>query len=211
MKLLVIGASQGTGALCVKAGLALGHPVTAFARSPGKLAIEHPKLTRFAGSFHDAAQVDAAVTGQDAVILTASSTSLKGFKQKPDYFSHGTRLTIEAMKAHGVKRLVVLSALGVGESRARMNFLVRALMIDGVLKLAFADHEVQEKLVRESGLDGVIARPPRLTDGPARGAYLTSTSDSKVPMSLSRADLADFLVAACESQKFVGQTVALGG
>jgi uncharacterized protein YbjT (DUF2867 family) len=84
-------------------------------------------------------------------------------------------------------------------------------MIDGVLKLAFADHEVQEKLVRESGLDWVVARPPRLTDGPARGKYVTSFDDSKVPMSLSRADLADFLVLACESEKFVKHTVALGG
>jgi putative NADH-flavin reductase len=211
MKLLVIGASQGTGALCVKSGLAKGHSVTAFARSPGKLLLEHPKLTRVAGSFHDAAQVDAAVAGQDAVIITASSTSLQGFKDKPDYFSHGTRLVIEAMKTHGVKRLVVLSAMGVGESRNRMNFIVRALMIDGFLKLAFADHEVQERLVRESGLEWVLARPPRLTNGAARGAYETSLTDSKVPMSISRADLADFLVIACESEKFVGHAVALGG
>ena len=63
LRLLVVGASQGTGALTVSAALARGHQVTAFARSPQKLTIEHASLTKRAGSFHDAAAVDAAVVG----------------------------------------------------------------------------------------------------------------------------------------------------
>src|SRR6185437_5315647 len=109
MKILVMGASQGTGALAVKRALEKGHDVTAFARSPQKLVLEDPKLTRVVGDFHDKASVDGAVRGHDAVIITASSTSLKGFKEKPDYFSSGTSYAIDAMKKHGVRRLVVLS------------------------------------------------------------------------------------------------------
>jgi putative NADH-flavin reductase len=60
-----------------------GHQVTAFARSPEKLTIEHASLTRRAGSFHDAAAVDAAVQGHDAVIITAAPSSLAGFKENP--------------------------------------------------------------------------------------------------------------------------------
>src|SRR4051812_24362224 len=106
MKILVLGASQGTGALVVKAALDRGHDVTAFARTPDKLKLEHPKLTRVAGNFHDKASVEGAVRGHDAVIITASSTSLKGFKETPDYFSRGTGYAIDAMKANGIKRLV---------------------------------------------------------------------------------------------------------
>src|SRR5690348_4008117 len=117
MNVLVLGASQGTGALCVKAALAKGHAVTAFARTPSKLDVTHPQLTKVAGDFHDAASVHAAVKGKgqghDAVIICASSTTLKGFQEKPDYFSRGTKFAIDAMKEHGVRRLVALSANGV--------------------------------------------------------------------------------------------------
>ena len=211
MKILVIGASQGTGALVVEEALARGHAVTAFARSPAKLAIEHPKLEKVRGDFHDRESVEAAVRGHDAVIITASATSLSGFKDNPRYFSQGTAHVIEAMKANDVRRLVVLSALGTGESRALSGFLVRKLLVDFILALPFADHERQEQMTRESGLDWVIARPGRLTDGPAKKRYVKKTAIEKVPSSISRADVADFLVEAATSDTWVGQAVQIGG
>jgi uncharacterized protein YbjT (DUF2867 family) len=211
MNILVIGASQGTGALAVRAALDKGHQVTAFARSPQKLVLEHPLLRRVAGDFHQATSVDAAVPAHDAVIVTASATSLGAFKQNPRYFSQGTGYVIEAMKKAGINRLVVLSALGVGDSRPLLNPIVRALMVDWLLKLAFQDHDRQEEQVRASGLDCVIARPGRLTNGPARHQYVKTSAVEKVPSSISRADVADFLVEACNGSTWVGQAVQLGG
>jgi putative NADH-flavin reductase len=210
MKILVIGASQGTGALCCKAALAKGHSVTAFARTPTKLELNHPQLTKLAGDFHDAASVNAAVKGHDAVIICASATSLKAFKEKPDYFSRGTKFTIDAMKQHGAKRLVILSAHGAGDSFSSAPWILRTFVINGILKLAFSDHNVQEKMTHESGLEWVIARPTRLTDGPAKGKF-KPTTDFKVPMSISRADVAQFLVDSCDSNEFVNKNVQLGG
>jgi uncharacterized protein YbjT (DUF2867 family) len=211
MKILVLGASQGTGALCVQQAVVQGHDVSAFARSPQKLSLEHPKLTRITGDFHDRASVEKAVAGHDAVIVTASVSKLSDFKARPDYFSRGTGYAIEAMKAHGVKRLVVLSALGTAESRPLLNFVVRTLVADGVLKEAFRDHAVQEQLAKASGLEWVIARPGRLTDGPAKGTFVKNPKLEKVPSAISRADVAAFLVEACSSSSFVRQAVQLGG
>ncbi len=212
MKVLVIGASRGTGALCVKSALAKGHTVTAFARTPSKLELVHERLVKVTGDFHDAASVRAAMPGHDAVIVTASVSSLSQLKATPDYFSRGTQLCIDAMKELGVPRLVVLSARGAGDSRATANWLLRTLVIDGILKRAFADHDVQEKLTRDSGLAWVIARPTRLTNGPAKGRYTRSADPmGHVPSSISRADVADFLVQACEADTFVGKAVQLGG
>ena len=211
MKILVIGASQGTGALTVQAALDKGHEVTAFARSPEKLQLEHPKLTRLKGDFHQQASVAAAVAGHDAVIITASATSLKAFKENPNYFSQGTRYTIDAMKDKGPKRLIVLSALGTGESRKLANFLLDKLVISFLLKVPFQDHERQEKMVFESGLDWVIARPGRLTNGPAKKRYVKETAIVRVPGSISRADVADFLVEAAEVSTWAGKAVQLGG
>jgi uncharacterized protein YbjT (DUF2867 family) len=211
MKISILGASQGTGAEAVKIALERGHDVLAFARHPEKLELAHAKLTRLAGDFHQPESVDAAVRDQDAVIVTASSTSLKGFKEKPHYFSQGTGYTIDAMKKHGVRRLVVLSALGTGESRKLMNFLADKLVVGFLLKTPFEDHERQEKLVRESGLDWVIARPGKLTNGPARRRYVKTAKIEPVPNFISRADVADFLVSASELDTWVRQAVQLGG
>jgi uncharacterized protein YbjT (DUF2867 family) len=211
MNILVIGASQGTGALTVRTALDKGHRVTALARSPNKLALEHPQLQKVAGDFHQAASVEAAVPGHDAVIVTASATKLSAFKENPRYFSQGTGYAIDAMKKAGVKRLAVLSALGTGDSRPLLNPVLRALMINFLLKGPYADHERQEEQVRASGLEWVIARPGRLTNGPARRRYVKKTAIESVPSSISRADVADFLVEACEVPTWVGHAVQLGG
>jgi uncharacterized protein YbjT (DUF2867 family) len=211
MNILIVGASQGTGALAVRAALDRGHRVTAFARSPEKLALDPPQLRKVTGDFHQAASLDAVVPGHDAVIVTASATRLRAFKENPRYFSQGTGYAIDAMKKAGVKRLVVLSALGVGESRPLLNPILRALMIGFLLKIPFEDHERQEEQVRASGLDWVLARPSRLTNGAARGRYVKKTAIEAVPGSISRADVADFLVTACEEPTWVGHAVQLGG
>jgi uncharacterized protein YbjT (DUF2867 family) len=211
MKVLILGASRGTGAEATRTALEHGHEVTAFARSPQKLLLEHPKLTKMRGDFHQRESVDTAVRGHDAVIVTASSTNLRGFKENPTYFSQGTGYAIEAMKAHGVRRLVVLSAFGTGESRRLANFFLDKVVISFLLKVPYQDHERQEKLVRESGLDWVIARPGRLTRGPARKRYVKKTAVEPVPSSISRADVADFLVTAIEVDTWLGEAVQLGG
>ncbi len=211
MKILILGASRGTGAEAVKIALARGHEVTAFARTPNKLVLEHPKLTKLAGDFHDRESVASAVRGHNAVIITASFTSFKALGDNPNYYSQGTGYAIEAMKAHGVRRLVVLSAWGVGESRKLANFFVDKLVISFLLRGAYEDHERQEKLVRESGLDWVIARPTRLTNGPARGRYVKKTGLDPVPHSIARPDTAAFLVTAAEVDAWVHQAVQLGG
>ena len=66
-------------------------------------------------------------------------------------------------------------------------------------------------MTRESGLDFVIVRPTRLTNGSAKGKYLRTAELVSVPGSISRADVADFMVEACESPTWVGKSVQLGG
>ena len=211
MRILVIGASQGTGALAVAEALRRGHSVTAFARHPQRLSVESPNLTRTPGDFHQMASVQAVVRGHDAVIITASAATFKAFRDTPNYFSLGTRYVIQAMQEHGVRRLVVLSALGTGESARLLNPIVRTLVVSWVLKIPFADHARQEQLVRDSGLDWVIARPGRLSNGPARQQYEKQSTLTPVPASISRADVAEFLVEATETDQWLRQAVQLGG
>ncbi len=211
MKIIVIGASRGTGALAVRAALDKGHDVTAFSRNPKKLELEHPKLTRRAGDFHAASDMNDAIAGHEAVIVTASVTKLSEFKANPNYISQGTKLAIDAMKSCGAKRIAVLSALGTGDSKPLLGFVLRTVMVDWLLKAPFEDHVRQERLLAESGLEWVSARPGRLTDGPAKRAYQAKSELEHVPAAISRADVADFLVRACEESTWVNHAVQLGG
>jgi uncharacterized protein YbjT (DUF2867 family) len=211
MKISIIGASHGTGAEAVRMALDRGHDVTAIARNPDRLALAHAKLTRMKGDFLSRESVDMAVRGQNAVIVTASATTLRAFKDTPTFFSDGTGHVVDAMKAHAVRRLVVLSAFGTGESRRLASVFVDKVVISWLLKAPFQDHERQEKLVKESGLEWVIARPGRLTNGPARRRYVRTSAIERVPWSISRADVADFLVTAAEGDSWVRQAVLLGG
>jgi uncharacterized protein YbjT (DUF2867 family) len=211
VKIAILGATRGTGAEAVKIALERGHDVLAFARSPDKLTLSSAKLTKLAGDFHQRDSVRAAVAGQDAVLITASATSLKGFKENPNYFSLGTGYVLDAVREQGKGRVIVLSALGTGDSRKLVPWALRSLLISFLLKAPFADHERQEQLVRTSGVPWVIARPGRLTDGPLRKKYLATSKIEPVPSAISRADVADFLVTAAESDTWLGQTVQLGG
>ena len=214
MRILIIGASKGTGALAVKAALKLGHEVTAFARSPEKLDLVNPKLTKVKGDFHNNGDVERAVPGHDAVIVTASAGGgLSSFKEDPTFFSRGTKLVISAMKASGVRRLVVLSAIGVGETKSISGWFAEKFLFGMLFKLPYMDHERQELDTRESGLQWVIARPARLTDGPATTTYIKRATLEPVPWSwkISRADVADFLVEAAVSQIWVDKAVQMGG
>ena len=85
------------------------------------------------------------------------------------------------------------------------------LVIGFLLKVPFRDHERQEKLVMESGLDWVIARPTRLTNGPALKHSMKTASIQKVPRSISRAEVAEFLVEAATTDTWMRQAVQLGG
>ena len=214
MRILVVGASKGTGALAVKAALERGHEVTAFARSPERLELEHPKLTKVKGDFHNNEDVERVVPGHDAVIVTASAGGgISSFKKHPTYFSQGTALIIRAMKASGVRRLVVLSAIGVGETKKISGWIAERFLFGMLFKLPYADHERQEQDTRASGLEWVIARPARLTDGPATKTYIKRAGLERVPWSwvISRADVADFLVEAAVTDTWLGKGVQLGG
>jgi uncharacterized protein YbjT (DUF2867 family) len=211
VKILVMGASQGTGALAVKEALARGHAVTAFARTPDRLDVSHSNLVKRRGDFHTAADVEAAVEGHDAVIVTASPSSIKAFRKSPKFFSTGTRFVIDAMKKHGVKRLVLLSALGVGDSRPLCPWIVRLILVDFILKEPFIDHGLQEEMAKGSGLEWISARPGRLTDGASQRRYMKTMKIEPVPAAISRADVADFLVDAAEKDTWNGHAVQIGG
>ena len=207
MQIAVFGATGGTGQQVVQQALAAGHSVTALVRDPSRLAAQDERLTVVEGDVLDRAKVDETVSGADAVIVSLGNTS-----NNPDYIvSCGTEVIVDAMTAAGIPvRLIVVSSLGVGESRDQVPFAFKMLM-NTVLKKAIDDKERQEALVKASGFDWIIVRPGGLTNGPATGSYKAGVDVKLTAGQVSRADVAAFVLLQLDDDTYLHQAPAITG
>lgn len=207
MQLAVIGATGGTGLQVVEQALEWGHFVTAFVRDPAKLKLKHINLTVLTGNVLEPHTLLPAVRRQDAVICALGSRP-----GKTDHaVSEGTKNLIAAMHETGVRRLLLVSSLGVGESFADAS-LSSKLFIKTVLSGPIAEKEMQEEAVRNSGLDWLIVRPTRLNNDSPTGSYKVGEhlkfSLFAMPQ-ISRADVAAFLLDQLDSSHYVGQALTI--
>jgi putative NADH-flavin reductase len=193
VRLLVFGASGGTGREIVRQALERGHDVTAFVRNPARLRLRHERLAIAQGNVMEAASVDAAMPGHDAVLCAIGHRRYLGPSR---ILSEGTRHIVRAMEAHGVRRLVCETALGVGDSAGRLGLYYTLFVIPVILPFYWYDKGRQERVVRESKVEWVIVRPAQLTNGRQRGRYRhgTRVGDFLRSASISRADTADFML-----------------
>ena len=114
------------------------------------------------------------------------------------------------MGTHGVRRLVVQSSFGVGETRGRLRLQER-LFFSLLLKPQIVDTEVQELVVRNSDVDWVLAQPVHLTDEENQDLPFASPVGDVQEWKVSRKRVAHFLVKAACGSEYVGQSVALSG
>src|SRR5262245_41515230 len=157
---VIIGASRGVGLETVRRALPEGHRLRAVARGAASIAIDHPQLEKVAVDALNRAAVSKAVEGADAVIETLGApTDLASILGGTRLFSAATRLLIDAMRERGVRRLVAVTGLGAGDSRGHGGFLYDAIAFPLVLKRMYDDKDVQEQMIKESGLDWTIVRP----------------------------------------------------
>lgn len=207
MKLLIFGATGGTGRELVAQALEQGHVVAAFARNPAALSLNHPHLRVVKGDVLDHDSVESAIKGQDAVLSALGTRVLT----KSTILSEGTKNIITAMEKLGVRRFICESSLGVGDSRGQLGFLYGYILIPLFLRNIFADKEIQERYIRQSKLDWVIVRPAVLTNGPRTEGYRSGfgVADKSIKGKISRADVADFMLKQLTDKRFVHKTPGL--
>lgn len=201
MRVVVFGATGKTGRLALRVALDRGHEVTAFGRSVERLDTE-AGLSTFRGDVFDADAVSEAVAGHDAAIVCLGSTGLRDSAT----LAAGTANIVDAVAARPVRRLVVISAAGVGDSWAQIPWSSR-LMFKTMLRNVFADHEAQEAVVARSNADWTVVRSAVLTDKPAAGT-VTATREGSTKR-ISRADLAGFLVDQLTDDTYSRQAVCV--
>ena len=192
MKLAIFGASGRTGRPLVEQALAAGHAVTALVRTPSSFPLKHERLNVVQGSVEDAAQVDEAVAGADAVLSVLGHTKTSN----KDVLTVGTRNIVNAMKKHGVRRLISLTGAGVRNPHDQPK------LVDKLFGFALArlqpdllrDSENHVKVIQGSDLDWTVVRGPRLTEGPRTGKYRVGYVGKDSGTQASRADIADFML-----------------
>lgn len=207
-RLLILGATGGTGRQLLAQALDRGYLVTALVRNPANLLAEHPHLTVARGDVLDYASVEKAVQGQDAVI---SALGHKRFFAPTRILSEGTRNVLRAMAAHGVRRFVCETSLGIGDSAGRMGLYYSLFVIPFVLPFYFWDKTRQERLIAASRLEWVIVRPAVLTNAGMRGAYRhgRSTGSFLWTARIARADVADFMLKQVVQDSYLGTAVGV--
>jgi len=218
-KIAIFAATGGIGRQALEQAIAAGRDVTAVVRNPGNLAREVHTVVANLATVNPAA-LESAIAGADAVLsgLGARTNSEVGIARR------GTLAIVLAMKAAGVRRLVVVSAAPLGTVASTGNpsppkhdpgdgFFMRHLFAPfarNVFRRRYDDLAQMEDIVRDSGLDWTIVRPPRLTNGPPTGNYRTAFGRNlKGGFRISRADVALFMLRALELPETIHQTVGI--
>lgn len=212
MRIVIFGASGGTGSELVRQALIRGDlEVTAFVRDAGSLE-PASRLRIVTGDALNDTDVAQAIAGQDAVL-----SALGGDVTDRDLLQRCMSNIIAGMKQTRVERLIVLSAAGAVDGDAALaeqNVVTKTVMkaVNAtLLKAPMQDHAAQDHLIVDSGLRYTIVNPPRLTDSEQTGHYrVDETALPAGATSISRADVAEFMLDQLDSPKFENKAVFIG-
>jgi putative NADH-flavin reductase len=209
VKLLILGATGGTGQHLVTQALDGGHEVTAFARSAARMSVQHPRLHVVTGSVtENGAALADAVRGQDAVISAIG----RGMSLKSEnLIQRSVPPILSAMSAARVRRLIFTSAIGVGHSVGEAPLpLFSRIMMRFLLSDLYADKAAGEALIRRSDLDWTLVQPSQLTNGPLTQKYRAGERLALRGMpKISRADVAHFILSHLDDGAYVRKVVSI--
>ena len=206
MKLLILGATGPTGQQLVKQSLEKHHQVIALVRDPAKLNIHHDNLSIIKGDVLDKSILTMALESNDAVL---SALGVGKTLRSSNLMQGAMTNLIAAMNTMNIKRIIFLSAFGVGETFAQADF-IQKIIFRTLLKNIYTDKAKADTMLQQSLLDWTIVSPVVLTNGPYTGK---SKAGEILPMKglpiISRADVADFMLQQLTDTSYLKKTVVL--
>lgn len=208
MKVLIIGATGGTGKELVKQALERNLQVSAFVRNPNKLKMKNDNLKVFKGDVLNPDTLSDAVKNQDAVLCALGH---KRWFYPNNILSQGTKNIIQIMEHHNVSRFICETSLGLGNSFGRMGLYYTLFTIPFILPFYYWDKSRQEKIIKESSLNWTIVRPGALNNRKKRGKYKVGEKVGNWiwTVGISRADTADFMLDQLSDNKFIKKIVGI--
>ena len=205
MNVLILGAGGKTGRLLIDKAIAAGHKVTGLVHEHKEDEIYPAAAEIVQGDARNPSRLDQVMTGQHAVIDAIGGS--KPFLET-DLESSTAKVVIDVMTRNGVKRLIVISVVGVEESKAQAGFFYEHLLLPVFLRGALPDKTNMEHEFKASGLDFTIVRPPALKDSdPTWQVHIVAAEETA--HSITRGDLAQFIVDQLGSSQYVGQAITI--
>jgi putative NADH-flavin reductase len=206
MKLVVLGATGATGLEIVRKSIERGHSVTAFVRSPERLEAFRDRITIKQGDLLNSDELEQVIQGHDAVV-SGFGPRVPISKADANLLKQFAVALTRAMLHTAVRRVVVESvAFLFKDSIVPPTYLLGRLLFPGIV----ADSSAMERVFRESELEWTIVRPPQLTDKPYTGKYRVREGHlPRFGFSISRADVADFMVKAAEDHSSIHKIVGI--
>jgi putative NADH-flavin reductase len=207
MKILIMGITGRTGSLVAEEAIKRGHKVVGIAHDPGRITLKEAEIVQ--GTPCDFDTVRKALVGCDAVISTLNTFSKSAgmfgkIKTPVNVMSVSIANVVKAMKEKEIKRIVVMTALGVGDSEKEVASFFRFIVKISNIKYAYADHDAQEKVLENSNLDWTVVRPVMLTDKNENLSILSNLRGiGKIKSSISRNAVAHFMLDCIEKGKFI--------
>lgn len=211
MKIVVLGATGGTGMHIVRQALAQGHDVTAVVRRPGAITEELGQQVNVRkGDVLDPGSLEGAFKNADAVI---SAVGARVGRQPTRVYSKGMRSIRAQMTSAGVRRVIAISSAPLSEPSEKrpIDRLVAHPLMRFLFKGSFEDvQRMEAELAAAGDVDWTVFRPPRLVDGPPTGRYRISIGRAlRVANSVRRADLAAAMLAAIDDPATIDNVVSI--
>ncbi|XP_069043499.1 flavin reductase (NADPH)-like [Lepisosteus oculatus] len=216
MRLAVLGATGQTGQQLVTQALQQGHTVTAIVRNLTKLTVEHQNLKVVEGNIFSEDSLSPHFKGQDAVI------SCLGFPvsvfSSVSGFTDSMKATVTAMKQEKVNRIIAMSSwYSEPNSGTNAGYVVRFFLLPMIRTLLNNMYEMETFLSKTEDINWTVVRPPGLTNGPVtakeflthEGYFVPTPSEGTLESSVSRADVARFMLSLLNSNAWVRKGVAM--
>lgn len=213
MKITVFGATGQIGKLLVKQALDEGYQVVAYVRNAAKLEnLKNPQLTIVEGTLNDTKHIEEAIACSDAVLSMLGPTEWRKVGNMP--ITKGTQNIVNAMKKQGVKRLI---AIGTPSSipdhvndKFSITMRVMRFFVKYTMANAFKEFGGIGDVIQKSGLNWTIVRFLQPTDDPKKGSVKHGfVGKTKIEMSVTRADIADFALKQVIDRTYIGKMPAI--
>jgi len=213
-RILILGATGRTGKYAIPLALAKGFQVVALVRDPAKITVKSDGLTVITGLPTDIDDIRKAMKGCDAVLSLlaplphGAALSIRKI-DRPRIMERSISNVLAIMKEYHIKRIMILSTVGAGDSWQYNPWYVKLLARLTNFKVIFEDHNAQERLVQASGTDWTIARPVGLNENKIKGLLSVTYDHTPKPFQMSRKLLAEFFIDNVYTETYIHKTPML--
>jgi putative NADH-flavin reductase len=215
MKILILGATGRTGKYLLEEALRLGFEVNILVRDSKKVKIKSEKLSIFEGNPSNLSDLEKALIGCKSILSALNISRNSDFpwaklRTPKDFLEKTVQNLIDLNKSNPLKKVILVSAWGVNETRQDIPFWFRWLIENSNILYGYLGHEQQEKLLKNSNLNWTSVRPVILTNFESKEDILTSINNfTKPKLTISRKSVASFMLEILENKTFDNQTVTI--